>query len=357
MSCFILIIFVHRKYRGARFSRKLYYFIWFIISIRLIIPLDISIDKPIYSITTTIEEHGNRYNEANGEVLLIKENGTNIIKSIRTNLWKIWLTGAILYFSYNLLIYISFKLKIKKNLSNVNQEIYHRFYNLKSEIVPNKKILIRESSIIGSPMILGIISPMLIIPKTINIEDLEFIFRHELIHFKRKDITYKLVIFFATMIHWFNPIVHMMGEIAREDLELSCDEEVVRGMCKEYKLRYSKVLVESALESRNLTCVANFSSWGKTMKKRIDVILDDINKKSGKPLIIISIILILGVSMFFNYEVRNIVEVIETQTFVASDFIKAKLEYKDNKYEGYLYEVDREMRNHKWYVTYKGMVE
>ena len=148
-----------------------------------------------------------------------------------------------------------------------------------------------------------------------------------------------------------------MGDVSREVLELSCDEEVVRGMSKDYKFRYSKALIESALESRNLTAVANFSSWGKTMKKRIDVILYDINKKSGKSLIIIFIALLSVVSMFFNYEGRKIIEVTEVQTFPASNFIKGKLEYKDNRYEGYLYESDREMRNHRWYVTYQGIVE
>lgn len=356
-SIFISIILVHRIYRGDKFSRKTYYLIWLIISVRLLFPLDISVDKPIYNITSTIEEEGNIFNEVHGKVLVIKEKEINIIKNIRQNLWKIWLIGAIVYSSYNLLSYILFRIKIEKSLSIVNEGIRDTFSNLKAQIVPNKNILIKESNIIKSPMVLGIIKPILLLPNNVKTEDLEYIFRHELIHLKRNDISYKLIIFLVTTMHWFNPIVHIMGNVSRKDLELSCDEEVVRDMSKDYRLRYSKVLVESALESRNLTGVANFSSWGKTMKKRLDVILDDINKKSGKPLIIICIILILGVSMFLNYEVRNIVEVIETQTFVASDFIKAKLEYKDNKYEGYLYEADREMRNHKWYVTYKGIVE
>lgn len=356
-SIFISIILVHRIYRGEKLSRKAYYLIWLIISVRLLFPLDISVDKPIYNITSTIEEQGNIFNEVDGKVLVIKEKDTNIIKNIRQNLWKIWLIGTIVYSSYNLLSYILFRIKIEKSLSSVNEGIRDTFFNLKAQIVPNKNILIKESNIIKSPMILGIIKPILLLPNNIKIEDLEFIFRHELIHLRRNDISYKVIIFLATTMHWFNPIVHIMGDVSREDLELSCDEEVVRGMSKDYKFRYSKVLVDSALESRRSTGVVNFFSWGKTMKRRIDLILYDINKKSGKSLIIISIALLLAVSMFFNYEVRKVMEVTEVQTFQASDFIKEKLEYKDNRYEGYLYEADREMKNHRWYVTYQGIVE
>lgn len=47
---------------------------------------------------------------------------------------------------------------------------------------------------------------------------------HELVHLKRRDLIYKLIIFIGTTIHWFNPVIYLMSKISFEDLELSCDE-------------------------------------------------------------------------------------------------------------------------------------
>lgn len=355
MSVVILMFLIHRKFRGERLSRRAYYLIWIIISIRLILPLDISMKNPIYKLTTPIENYRYKDIQTTDEIF-IKEK-ENINQFIRSGLWKIWLIGASIYFLYNILIYILFKSKVMKSLYNVDPNIKEIFYNLKMNIIPDEKIDIRESRIIDSPMIIGLIKPVLLIPKDITPQDIELIFRHEFIHLKRKDIFYKAVIFLSSIIHWFNPTVHIMGKIAREDLELSCDEEMTKDMCRADKIRYSKALIGAITRVRMPIYTTSFSGTKTTMKKRLDEILDDTKKKMGKDLIIFSLIFILSISLLIGYETKRTLKVTEVRTFVNSNSIMAKLEYQDDDYHGDLYETYREMRNFRWYVTYKGIVE
>ena len=61
------------------------------------------------------------------------------------------------------------------------------------------------------------------------------IFRHELIHWRRKDLWYKLLLLAARSIHWFNPLVWRMAKRAERDLEISCDSMAVQGRDAAYR--------------------------------------------------------------------------------------------------------------------------
>lgn len=93
-----------------------------------------------------------------------------------------------------------------------------------------------------------------------------------------------------------------MGKIAAEDIELSCDEEVVRDMTRSEKINYSKTLVEAISKSQTRIYTTNFSGGVKMVKKRLDNILDRVNKKSSKALILILIFSIIGSSFLIGCE-------------------------------------------------------
>ena len=88
-------------------------------------------------------------------------------------------------------------------------------------------------------MIVGAIKPTLLLPEMeLTAEQLSLVFRHELIHYRRRDIWYKLLLMLANAIHWFNPMVWLMVHAADRDLELSCDEAVVAGRDEAYREEY-----------------------------------------------------------------------------------------------------------------------
>lgn len=155
-------------------------------------------------------------------------------------------------------------------------------------------------------MVMGLIKPTLLIPKNINRKNIDYIFKHEFVHLKRRDIFYKLIIFFSTTIHWFNPVVHIMAKRAGEDLELSCDEEVTRDMDEEDRIKYSKTLIDSiALEVKSPICTTSFSGGKEMIKKRLNQILDKIKRKSGKPVIALLAIFVLSTSLLIGCETKR----------------------------------------------------
>lgn len=89
--------------------------------------------------------------------------------------------------------------------------------------------------------------------------------------------------------------MHLMEAIYSKDLELSCDEEVVKNMDKDERARYCKILLDSiSIGKREVVLITNYSGGKKTMKKRIDNILDNMNRGIGKTFILGLLILLLG---------------------------------------------------------------
>ena len=75
-------------------------------------------------------------------------------------------------------------------------------------------------------MIIGLFRPTLLLPhEGYQKIDLEVIIRHELVHFKRNDLWFKLLLVCANAVHWFNPVIYLMVREANRDIEISCDEE------------------------------------------------------------------------------------------------------------------------------------
>src|SRR5699024_8410929 len=89
---------------------------------------------------------------------------------------------------------------------------------------------------------------------------LKYVLTHELIHIKRFDMLAKYVLVAALCIHWFNPLVWVMYILANRDLELSCDEAVVKTFGENEKSSYANTLISLA-ESRNrwIPLYSNFS--------------------------------------------------------------------------------------------------
>jgi len=88
-----------------------------------------------------------------------------------------------------------------------------------------------QSDRITTPVAVGIIKPWIILPKFMDLNDtqlLRYVFTHEYYHIRRFDALWKMIFVFALCIHWFNPMVWVMFILACRDIELTCDEMVIR---------------------------------------------------------------------------------------------------------------------------------
>ncbi|MDF2613611.1 MAG: antirepressor regulating drug resistance protein [Clostridia bacterium] len=152
------------------------------------------------------------------------------VQSILAVLLIIWLTGAACLVLYSLLSYRSLikKVSIVKHISNN----------------------IFECAEIKSPFVMGIIKPKIYIPLGLAENERHYVLMHEQIHIKRLDYLLKPLAFFTLCIHWFNPFVWAAFRLMTHDMEMSCDEQVLRKLGKSIKKDYSHSLLAFAVSGQ-----------------------------------------------------------------------------------------------------------
>lgn len=109
-----------------------------------------------------------------------------------------------------------------------------------------RKIAIRQSDRISSPLSFGVLRPVILLPKKTDWTDeeaLRYVLEHEFVHIRRFDSVGKLLLIAAACVHWFNPLVWAMYVLANRDLELSCDETVLRRFGGDVRGAYARVLI------------------------------------------------------------------------------------------------------------------
>ena len=109
-----------------------------------------------------------------------------------------------------------------------------------------RTIAIRQSGRISSPLTFGVLRPVILVPKKTDWTDetaLRYVLEHEFVHIQRFDVLSKLLLITAVCVHWFNPLVWVMYVLANRDLELSCDETVLRRFGGDVRAAYARVLI------------------------------------------------------------------------------------------------------------------
>lgn len=147
---------------------------------------------------------------------------------------------------------------------------------------------------------IGFIKPKILLPKESFPENqLEFILKHELIHYKRKDVWYKCLVLFAASIHWFNPVVYLMTKAIGNQCEISCDAEVVQNADFNLRQQYCNAIINMVKNQSKLkvNLSNNFYGGKNGMKKRILSITDTKKKTVGLAVFFITLILIITVGM------------------------------------------------------------
>jgi len=143
--------------------------------------------------------------------------------AIATN---IWFTGIFFMAVYGLHSYFEFKKKLVGAL-RLKDNIYLCDY-------------------ITSPFVTGIINPKIYLPSTLNEKEMVYVIAHENHHIKRFDHVFKLLGFIALTVHWFNPFVWFAFEFAMRDMEMSCDEAVIKQLGDNVRSSYSQSLLNFA---------------------------------------------------------------------------------------------------------------
>ncbi len=155
---------------------------------------------------------------------------------------------------------------------------------------------IYRSERIVTPFLFGIIHPRIYIPMHIDGENLPYIIRHECAHKKRKDYLIKPAAFMLLCIHWFNPCVWLAYKLMCRDIELACDELVIRKFTVQEKKAYSTALLSCSISQRKIVaCQAFFGESG--IKERVKNVFS--YKKPAFLAVVLSVLVCLLVSLCF----------------------------------------------------------
>ena len=102
---------------------------------------------------------------------------------------------------------------------------------------------VRLADHIPSPFVLGLFRPVIYLPSDLPEGERDYILLHERTHIRRRDHVTRALAWFAVAVHWFNPLVWLAFHLAGRDMEMSCDEAVLRKMGREIRADYSTSLL------------------------------------------------------------------------------------------------------------------
>lgn len=315
----ILLIVVLRAVLINRLPKKTFLILWWIALIRLLVPFSIKSVTSIYSLlqsiysdinpvrtaqtTTFLPIHGNMPEIANGlsEAMVQRTESISILSVI-------WLAGLLLCFGFFAVSYIKCYREFRFSLPVENDilEAWKEKHPLK------RSLSIRQTETIAAPLSYGVIRPVILMPKNTewkNIYQLRYVLEHEYVHIRRLDMLTKLIMIAAVCIHWFNPLVWVMYILFNRDLELSCDETVVRRFGMDIKSVYATALISMEEKNSGLTPLCNSFSKN-AIEERIRAIMKI--KKTSKFAVIISAVLVICVTGGFATSASSLEKKTET---------------------------------------------
>ncbi|MDD3172872.1 MAG: M56 family metallopeptidase [Herbinix sp.] len=277
-SFMALLLFVGKPIVKKHVSRACSYYIWILVLLRIVIPFSFdqsimnqlfnnvspntNIRKAITVDNAIVQDNSEQLTSSkvteeivSGDKLqqsMIENNQDNAaVKkkekiSVQGILAVIWLAGSCIALLLCVIQYIYLKVRIKDTNTDPDPEDITILHNLCS-----KKIRLKYNSYVSTPMLIGIISPCIVIPgsdyvKNGNKQELENILCHELMHYRRKDLIYKWFTVVVTSLHWFNPLMIPIRRQISRTCELSCDEAVIRTMNVIQKRSYGETLLSMA---------------------------------------------------------------------------------------------------------------
>ena len=322
----IILIALLKNKILSKYTFKLNYMICVLITLRMIFISSIELYLPF--------EVLNKRNNTLRSIAYISENNGNIDDFFNL-IFYIWIIGTVCVITNSIYKQIIFYKKMKNIKYKVEDEnIIKILEKEKKNLKVKRNIDIFKVNGLSSPALIGFINNKIIIPnKDYNQEELKWILRHELIHFKRKDNLLKLLLIIASAIHWFNPLVKILNKYFKEQCELSCDEKVVEKFSVEEAKNYALVLVSSLRYKNTLKgtfCSSQFNNYEiNLIKSRVEGILDYSRYKKGTS-ISIFIVMIAVISIFSINTMTNQNTAYASESVVSTDFKSIEDEFVNN---------------------------
>lgn len=305
-SLLILLLALIRPWTKKVFSPSWHYYMWLSVLLVMMIPIRITLPEPV--IPTPMQEKTMIVPQGSSEqkeMVILDENEAPVVQNLinttekeirrfKDNITPIlfvgWSSIAVFLILIRIVGYLFLLAKIRKSSPVIECTELKNF--------TKRKICVRESDSISSPLLIGIFRPTLLLP-VINLtgEQLQYVLAHECIHLKRQDILYKWFLTLVKCVHWFNPFLYYLTKQCNLDCETSCDSLVVNGMSGNETRAYAETILTllSGNNIRQIPLTTGMTGKKKALKQRFLLLKQ--NKKFSKKITMISIVLALVVAL------------------------------------------------------------
>ena len=335
----LLLILGLKPLYKSRFSKRWQYYIWIIVALRFLLPFtpDTTIVGSLFEkpgttvITNEIPTSPNVPAPANTDNSKTEpiQADRDIAAAMREPfnryvcLFFIWSALALVLFVRKVTVYQGFIQYIKAGNKEVSDiKILNLLSDCEEKLNIKTRVELSRNPLIASPIMIGFFRARIVLPACeLDDKELSYIFVHELIHYKQRDMFYKWLIQIVVCAHWFNPFVYLLEKEVNKSCELSCDEKVISVLDDNARREYGDTLI-SFLKSNNLykssLASVTLTEGAEQLKERLGAIMKF--KKKSKGIIAITAIFSVLVCVCFFV----------TGAYAASPATNNNLVLKDN---------------------------
>ncbi|MBS4192885.1 M56 family metallopeptidase [Bacillus sp. FJAT-49705] len=251
----------------------------------------------------------------------------------------VWGLGITVFGAWYLYCYVKFAKEIKKNILpvSVSSEAYQLLHLKLRKMKIKCSVKLAYNNRITSPVLVGLIKPTILLPtKKMSTIELDMAIRHELIHLKRKDLWTKMLVLVASVLHWFNPFIHILRKEIHVWSELSCDEEVVSDMSHIERKRYGETILNMIEQKANTSTSFGvfLSESKKDIERRLTMMLNV--KKVKKHTMMLTVLMMMtigGIGITASAMAEEYIPTVVDETKEVSFESKAKEEASGGSYE------------------------
>lgn len=281
-----------KRYLFKKFSKRFNYYIWLIIVFRMLLFL--------FNYTIVYEVKEPKENALGNNITQIDISTDN---NLMLYVAYLWLFVTIVIAVYTFIKYTRFKnLVVDVSYDIEDNDINCIYKNLLKELNIKKKIELRGSDELISPAGMGLFKSYIFLPDySYSKSELTWILKHELMHFKNKDILIKFLVLSVRIIYWFNPLVYVMSNRVNLDCELCCDESVIYNCSFNDKKEYALALIKSIKLSKECNRGILLTDFNRTnLEKRLESI---ISKKFKNSVFVVIILCLLSSITYFKFDI------------------------------------------------------
>lgn len=199
----------------------------------------------------------------------------------------IWLTGFVLLAAFRILKYRFSLWSLRRWSSPVqNSDVVYLYRSICRREHISAPPRLMENRNLSTPVLAGLFHPALYLTEApYDREELLFILRHELAHYKRRDLWFKLLLLAVSTIYWFNPALYLMRSEAEKDIENLCDGRVLQSSPMQSRLHYSQLLLKTAALQNHIPYLsASLNDSKLVFKERIHYLTELASLRRGTPL-------------------------------------------------------------------------